>query len=219
VSAPARLGHPADALAEARAATPPRLRSACGRVLPLHVDRWFADPSAAEHDVLERVLAPVLDVGCGPARHTLALLDKGVPAVGVDASSGAVRIARGRGAPVLHRSVFDRLPDEGRWGTALLLDGNVGIGGRPVALLRRLRAALRPGGRVLVEVERPGTRSGFLRVRIEAAPRAVAPDAVHGWFPWATVGADALPAVARRAGLSLVELWAADGRWFGRLDA
>ena len=201
-----------------RAPAPPRLRSDRGRVLPLHVDRWFGDPSAAERDVLGLALAPVLDVGCGPARHTLALLEMGVPAVGVDVSRGAVSVARDRGAPVLHRSVFDRLPDEGRWGTALLLDGNVGIGGSPVALLRRLRGALRGGGRVLVEVEGPGAPTESMRVRIEDAP-APGTSGGRGWFPWATVGTDDLPAIAEGAGLRLVDRWTGDGRWFGRLDA
>ena len=52
------------------------------------------------------------------------------------------------GGPALRRSVFDPLPGEGRWGTALLLDGNIGIGGDPRALLapdwRELRRPGRP---------------------------------------------------------------------------
>jgi hypothetical protein len=49
------------------------MRSRAGEAITLHVGRWFAEPSAAEHDVLALALAPVLDIGCGPARHTLAL--------------------------------------------------------------------------------------------------------------------------------------------------
>lgn len=187
----------------------PGLRSDRGDLLPLHVDRWFAEPSVAERDVLDRALAPVLDVGCGPARHTLALLARGIRAVGVDVAPGAVRIARRRGAPVLHRSIFDRLPDEGRWGAVLLLDGNIGIGGDPAALLRRIRRVLRPGGRALVEVEAPGTPTESFRARFEGRGT---------WFPWARVGIDALPALARGVGLAVAEVWTAEGRWFGRLD-
>jgi SAM-dependent methyltransferase len=190
---------------------PVGLRSDGGRLLPLDAERWFAEPSAAEHRLLSRTLAPVLDVGCGPARHTLSLVARGIPALGVDISPAAVRVATGRGAPVLHRSVFDRLPDEGSWGTALLIDGNVGIGGNPVALLTRLRRTLRRGGRVLVEVGAPGTPTESFRATIEGAD-------LGSWFPWATVGADALPAVAEGAHLRLRELWPAEGRWFGRLD-
>jgi SAM-dependent methyltransferase len=198
-------------LEHATARAPVGLRSDGGRLLPLDVERWFAEPSAAEHRLLRHTLAPVLDVGCGPARHTLSLLAKGIPALGVDISPAAVRAAAGRGAPVLHRSVFDRLPDEGSWGTALLIDGNVGIGGDPTALLARLRRALRRGGRILVEVGAPGTPTESFRATIEGV-------GFGSWFPWATVGADALSAVADGAGLRLQELWPAEGRWFGRLD-
>lgn len=189
------------------------LRSDRGDLLPLHVDRWYAEPSVAEREVLDRAFAPVLDVGCGPARHTLALLARGVRAVGVDVASSAVRVARRRGAPVLHRSIFDRLPDEGCWGAALLLDGNVGIGGDPQALLRRIRRLLRPGGRVLVEVEPPGTPTESFLVTFDGhGPRAT-------WFPWACVGAEGLFDLAGPAGFAVAELWAAGERWFGRLDA
>jgi SAM-dependent methyltransferase len=191
---------------------PAGLRSEGGRLLPLDVDRWFAEPSAAEHHVLGRTLAPVLDVGCGPARHTLSLMANGIPALGVDISRAAVRVASGRGAPVLHRSVFDRLPDEGSWGTALLFDGNIGIGGDPVALLDRLRHALRRGGRILVEIDAPGSPTESFMARIDGEDG-------DGWFPWATVAADAISTVAADAGLRLGELWTAEDRWFGRLDS
>jgi SAM-dependent methyltransferase len=191
---------------------PVGLRSDRGHLLPMRVQRWFEEPTAEEHRVLARALAPVLDVGCGPARHTLALLARGVAALGVDVSAGAVRVASRRGAPVLLRSVFDGLPAEGSWGSALLLDGNVGIGGSPVALLERLRSVLRGEGRVLVEVEPPGTRTESFRARIEGS-------GAGSWFPWAIVGCDGLGAVATTAGFRLTDLWAAGGRWFGCLDA
>jgi SAM-dependent methyltransferase len=189
-----------------------RLRTECGRLLPLHVDRWFASPSAAELDVLSRAVPWVLDVGCGPARHTIALLALGVPAFGVDVSSRAVHGARARGAPVLRASVFDRLPGEGAWGTALLLDGNIGIGGGPRALLERVRGLLRPGGRVLVELDPPGVPTERLRVAVETRGRRSA------WFDWARVGVDGIEGLVAAAGLRVAEVWPAEGRWFGRLD-
>jgi SAM-dependent methyltransferase len=196
---------------------PPRaaaLRSACGRTIAMDVARWFDAPRPEEDRVLAHAVPPVLDVGCGPGRHVAALTARGVRAVGIDVAPAAVSAARSRGARVLHRSVFDPLPHEGTWGTALLLDGNVGIGGDPEALLRRIRALLAPGGRALVEVEPPGEGTRRLRVRAEVDGAAAS-----GWFPWAVVGADAVAGVARRAGFGSSSTWHDASRWFARLEA
>lgn len=190
-----------------------RLRTDRGEVLPLHVGRWFGEPEPVEEEVLARALSPVLDVGCGPARHTLALKRRRVAALGVDVALSAVRIAEERGAQVVQRSVFDPLPSEGRWGSALLLDGNVGIGGDPAALLGRIRALVRAGGRALVELDPPGVPTQRLQVAIEV-------DGERGpWFAWARVGVDALCCLAEPTGFAMVELWTGEGRWFARLDA
>lgn len=148
------------------------LRSTCGMVISLPIARWWSDPMIADERVLDLAVAPVLDLGCGPGRHTAALTRRGLHTIGIDSSLPAVVAARARGIAVLHRSVFDRLSDEGRWGTALLLDGNIGIGGDPVRLLRRTRTLLRDGGRVLVEAEGPGVPTECLSVGAEVRPRA-----------------------------------------------
>ncbi|MEX0755543.1 MAG: class I SAM-dependent methyltransferase [Actinomycetota bacterium] len=190
------------------------LRSTCGRGIVLHVERWVAHPPAEEDRVLDRALGPVLDVGCGPARHTLELVRRGISARGLDSSRELVRLARRRGAPVLLGSVFAPLPEEGRWGTVLLLDGNVGIGGDPDRLLRRVRELTCPGGRVLVETEPPATGSHRLEVVLEIdGSRQTDP------FPWALVAADDLDVPAGGAGLRPAERWEEEGRWFARLDA
>ena len=67
------------------------------------------------------------------------------------------------GALALQRDVFGYLPGTGRWATVLLADGNIGIGGDPVALLRRAQNLLRPGGAVVTEISPPG--SGPARAR------------------------------------------------------
>jgi SAM-dependent methyltransferase len=134
-----------------------------------------------------------------------------VLALGVDASPAAVRLARARGAAVIEGSIFGAVPSPGRWASALLLDGNLGIAGAPVALLRRVRELLEPGGRALVETEPPGTPSGGFRGRLDG------PDGPSAPFRWAVVGADALPRVAARAGFRVAEQWSCDGRWFADL--
>lgn len=173
--------------------------------------RWFDPATDEERAFLARLPAPVLDVGCGPGRLVVALLESGVPALGVDSAPGAVAMARSQGATVLARSVFDRLPAEGRWGSAVLADGNLGIGGDPVRLLSRLRRVVRPGGTIAVEADGriEGVRRG--RARLERG------DEVGGWFPWAVVGADALAPLALASGLVHRGTRRLDGRPFGIL--
>jgi SAM-dependent methyltransferase len=189
------------------------LRDEGGSVRRLPVEAWLGTAGAVDERVLERARGPVLDVGCGPGRHVHALARRGVLAVGVDVSPVAVALARRRGAMVLEASIFDRLPGARSWRTALLLDGNIGIGGRPDALLRRLAALLTPGGMVLAELDRPGTGAVRSRVRIEDG------DEVSEWFPWARVGGEAIEAPADAAGLRVAGRWHDGGRWFAALEA
>jgi len=191
----------------------PVLRTADGGVVPLRLDRWGGAPAPEEEAMLERAVGPVLDVGCGPGRHAHALAGRGVPALGIDTAPTAVAAARRRGCPVLHRSVFERLPREGRWGTALLIDGNVGIGGRPEELLARVRALLRRAGHVLVEVEPPGTPTVTTAARIERD------GAASPWFAWARVGVDGIDELASTSGLTRSWTHVEQGRWFVQLTS
>jgi SAM-dependent methyltransferase len=161
----------------------------------------------------------VLDVGCGPGRHVGALARRGVLALGVDVAPAAVRHARRRGAPAFEGSVFDRVPGAARWGSALLLDGNIGIGGRPDALLRRLGALLAPGGRVVCEVGPPGAPTVRELVRLETRTKGSDPFVRSAWFAWARVGHDGLEDVAASAGLRVAERWSREQRWFAVLVA
>jgi len=187
------------------------LRSGSGRVLRLDSHRWVEPATAADQRLLEMVDGPVLDVGCGPGRHVLALARRGVVTLGIDVSPPALALARRGGAPVLERSIFERVPAAGRWGTALLLDGNLGIGGCPSTLLRRVNDLLRPEGRLLVETAGADHGHEVERVRFEA-------DGVAGpWFSWAHVGADQLDGVASAAGLRVRRRWKDEGRGFAWL--
>lgn len=190
-----------------------RLVSSGGREIRLAVRRWHSEPGGEEQRVLDRAISPVLDIGCGPARHTLALMERGLDTLGIDCCSASVQLASSRGARVLMRSVFGSVPREGRWATALLLDGNVGIGGEPERLLERTRELLRTNGRVLVEVEPPEEPTLSLLVRLDVRGRLTDP------FPWAQVGASDVASIAGRTGFDLAEVWADSGRWFARLDA
>jgi SAM-dependent methyltransferase len=187
------------------------LRRPDGWLLPLEVERWCAPPDTADTTLLRRCRGPVLDIGCGPGRLVAAVAAGGTPVLGVDVSPAAVERTKGAGGAVLCRSVFDRLPAEGRWGTALLADGNIGIGGDPHALLRRVRDLLAPGGRLLAEAAAYEVDER-LTVRVEDGygrqGRA---------FPWARLGPAALRGAARATGWTVAEEWASDGRRFAVL--
>jgi SAM-dependent methyltransferase len=171
------------------------LELADGRRVPLPVRRWRAAAAGADHWMLDRCAGPTLDLGCGPGRLVAALRAAGVPALGVDHSHRAVRLCRERGAPAVRGDLFARLPGEGGWRHALLADGNIGIGGDPAVLLRRAAALVAPGGSVLVETAGDGLWRGRARLLGTGAGGG------GPWFPWATVGLAALPALARSAGL------------------
>jgi SAM-dependent methyltransferase len=189
----------------------PRVVSAAGEILIDGFESWLGQPGPEELQVLQRAVAPVLDVGCGPGRHVLELAARGVMALGVDAAPSAVRVAHGRGAPVLERSIFDPLPGAGRWGSILLLDGSIGIGGDPAALLQRLAGLLRRRGLVLVEVEGPGVGVCPIMARIEVGSH------VSAWFPWARVGVTGISGLAAVCNYRVEETWRAGHRWFASL--
>jgi SAM-dependent methyltransferase len=184
------------------------LRTARGHALPLQVARWCGPPDAADEELLRRCRPPVLDIGCGPGRLTIALAERGIPVLGVDISRTAVARVHRAGACAIRRSVFDPLPGQGRWATALLADGNIGIGGYPDELLRRCARLLAPGGRLLVEVEREDIDER-MTAWLEHADGRRGPV-----FPWARLGVSALLRLATAAGLTLVDEWRYAGRVF-----
>ena len=114
---------------------------------------WCSEASALELNLLQGLQGPVLDIGCGPGRMLSAARSLGMSALGIDTSAEAVGLARGRGTRALRQSVFSPVPQAGNWGSALLLDGNIGIGGNVGRLLRRCRQLIARRGTLLVEVD------------------------------------------------------------------
>ena len=135
----------------------PDIEYADGSRTPLLVEGWLRE-SPGDRSILERCQGPTLDIGSGPGRLTVALSERGIPALGIDITPYAVDLARSAGALVMLRDVFDRVPGTGRWMTVLLADGNIGIGGDPAALLRRAGELLAPGGGPWSSSSRPARR-------------------------------------------------------------
>ncbi|MEU1571772.1 class I SAM-dependent methyltransferase [Streptomyces collinus] len=185
------------------------LRRTDGWLLPLEVERWCAGADPVDRDVLDRCEGAVLDVGCGPGRLVAELAARGRTALGIDVSEAAVEHTARLGGQALRRSVFEQLPGEGRWDTVLLMDGNIGIGGDPRALLERVAGLLRPGGLLIAETV-PADVDERVRVHITDA-RATTGDP----FPWARLGTRALLGYAR--GWERAGQWADGGRRFAAL--
>ncbi len=214
------------------------LRRTDGWLLPLEVERWCARADAVDLQVLAYCEGAVLDVGCGPGRLVAELATRGRPSLGIDVSEAAVTRTVRLGGRALHRSVFEPLPSEGRWGTVLLVDGNIGIGGDPAALLRRTAELLAPGGLLIAETVAGADIDERVDVRIVRAAHPDDPDdpdstdssaagsgnaggadgrgtaGDRAAFPWARLGTPALLRHAARAGWRADAQWAAGGRSF-----
>lgn len=127
----------------------------------------FTKGTAQEVDFLVSALAlnsraRVLDIGCGPGRHALALAQRGISVHGVDISGEFVELARtaARAAGVEHLATFERLDartlpsrlDGGSFDTAICLcQGAFGLmtaQGEDERVIAGIRHCLRSGGRL-----------------------------------------------------------------------
>ena len=179
------------------------LRHDDGRLHRLPVHSWLGGHGGdTEFDsaVVGLCAGPTIDLGCGPGRLVAHLVRRGIPALGVDQSETAVRLARSSGAPALMRDVFEPLPGTGRWQTVLLADGNVGLAGDPLRVLRRAAELMMHGGRCVVEFDPAivGMRTSW--VRLESS------QTIGPWFRWAAVGVDCAAGLVAEVGLALVAI-------------
>jgi SAM-dependent methyltransferase len=126
----------------------------------LRVAFFFAehgDWAPEEQEVFELVRGRVLDVGCGAGRHCLEAAHRGLAAVGIDISPGAVEVCRRRGVEdVRLLALADIDTSLGCFDTVLMLCGNFGlVGTEPVRILRNLHDLTTVRGRILLDLVDP----------------------------------------------------------------
>jgi ubiquinone/menaquinone biosynthesis C-methylase UbiE len=100
----------------------------------------------------------VLDAGCGLGRFVAALSEHGIDAVGVDVSQSAIAEAQRKypGPTYVVADLMQPLPDELRGFDGLVsLSSSFGYGvtvAEDIAMLRTFHDALRPGGKMAMEL-------------------------------------------------------------------
>jgi SAM-dependent methyltransferase len=179
----------------------------------LPVASWTGHASRSDRFLLDHCHGSTVDLGCGPGRLAAELQARGRDVLGVDASPSALAAARRRGVPVFCGSLFDAVPGEGTWDTALLADGNIGIGGNPALLLARARELVHTNGRIVVDLARPGTGLRVHELHLRAGGLASTS------FSWAVLGPDDLADIAAAARLQVVHVTHKGGRTVGVLRA
>jgi SAM-dependent methyltransferase len=128
---------------------------------PAYLRNAFTKGTEQEVDFLVDALGlepgmQVLDVGCGPGRHSLALARRGLTVVGVDHSPEFVELARNAAAAEHLAATFAELDvrnlayDAEFDATICLCQGGFGLlGGRDEAtVFARIARTLHPGGRL-----------------------------------------------------------------------
>ena len=141
----------------------------------------FTYGTVREVDVLIDVLglaegSRLLDVGCGPGRHSHELARRGIEVVGIDVSETFVDLARRdapEGATFVHGDARTMVFDSEFNAAISLCQGAFGLAGGPGAdtavldpdgaILERIVAAVRPGGGVALSAF-----SAYFQVRILA---------------------------------------------------
>ena len=133
-----------------------------------YAKRWgLGPPSAGTREEAAHLLTllglppdvPLLDVGCGQGRYSLALASFGSHVVGVDASRALLNLATQHAADIPTRARWvrgdmRRLPFASEFGGAVLLDSLGFFDGddENALVLQELRRILRPKGRLIVAV-------------------------------------------------------------------
>jgi ubiquinone/menaquinone biosynthesis C-methylase UbiE len=127
------------------------------------LEPWYEHLYARLHAIIGRALAPVtpteagqaLDAGCGTGFQTGVLLALGYRVHGIDASSGLLALARTRlPAARFAQGRLEALPyPDGAFDVATCCGSTLSFVSEPATVVAELARVLRPGGRLLLEVE------------------------------------------------------------------
>jgi glycosyltransferase A (GT-A) superfamily protein (DUF2064 family)/SAM-dependent methyltransferase len=170
--------------------------------------RWCRPADPVDELVVLRCEPPVIDIGCGPGRMVTALQQSGRAVLGIDISPAAVALGARDGGQLLRHGYEDPLPGEGRWGTALLLDGNIGIGGDVASMLARCRDLVGAGGLIICEIDPDPHCDETFQLVLAADGHHCAPT------PWASIGLIGVQRVATLLDLIVAEEWRTGRRAF-----
>lgn len=116
--------------------------------------RQWEEMPPLEQTALEMAAGSILDIGAGAGSHALVLQDMGKQVEAVDISALAVETMRARGVEAVRRADIWREHWGTTYDTLLLLMNGTGLAGRLSAFptfLQRLKALLRPQGKILVD--------------------------------------------------------------------
>jgi MPBQ/MSBQ methyltransferase len=127
------------------------------------LEPWYEHLYAVLHDVLRASLTPpadgrrrrALDAGCGTGFQTAVLLDLGYETVGTDLSGSLLAVARRRHpAGIFVRGDVQALPwRSGAFDVAVSCGSVLSLVTEPARAVGELARVLRPGGRLLLELE------------------------------------------------------------------
>jgi SAM-dependent methyltransferase len=139
-------------------------------------------PEHYKHDhrfVLEQAGAVMpggrlLDIGCGTGAFLEKAINAGFDAYGTDAAEAMVRVATERLGPgrARHERMQD-LVEQGAYDVVCALSWTIHYAETPAELddiVRRLAVALKPGGRLLLQVANAAVMTGAVRVDREPGP-------------------------------------------------
>jgi SAM-dependent methyltransferase len=158
---------------------------------------------------------PVVDLGCGPGAHSLALARRGYAVVGIDSSPRMVEVARSRAKREGVEATFEVGDVSGPLPFAdTSLDAALAILlvqhlSRPTAFVDEVRRCLRPGGYLLLtaptrDTTSPTTQGLYWRLRAACYQRVPGVVSFHD--------SDSLPRLVEGSGLTVIECSAAPGR-------